>query len=108
MFLMVTVLAVWLGWELKFIRERRDFLALLDRYRMAEIEAARGRAVSTAVLTPSYEDAIVPFWRRWLGDEAQSVILLPGNTSETHLQQARSLFPEAKYFAQNGVTIPNE
>jgi hypothetical protein len=108
LFVFVTVFAVWLGWELKFIRERNSFLALLDDCRTAEIEAARGRFVFSWILTPAYEDPVIPVWRRWLGDQAQGVIILPGNTTDAHLQTARELFPEAKYFGKDGVAIPNE
>jgi hypothetical protein len=109
MFVVVTAFAVWLGWELKFIRDRKNFLVLLDEYRADHWrDQPRAASISSWFQIPAHEEAGIHFWRRWLGDEAQSVILLPGNTSETHLRQARSLFPEAKYFAQNGVTIPNE
>ncbi len=108
MFLLVTVIAVWLGWELKFIRERKRFLALLDQYRMAEMEAASSRLVPSAIYIPAFDEPTIPFWRRWLGDEAQGMILLPGNTTEVQLQTARELFPEAKYFRKDGVAIPNE
>jgi hypothetical protein len=43
MFVMVTLFAVWLGWELKFIRERRAVLAQADGwgYPFVTVEQSR-------------------------------------------------------------------
>jgi hypothetical protein len=112
MLLLVTAVAVSLGWllgELKFVRERRDFLVLLDDYRSKEMESIPpGRFVLAGVMTPAYEESTIPIWRRWLGDEAKTVILLPANTPEADYQKAKRLFPETKYFGKDGVAVPNE
>jgi hypothetical protein len=112
MLLLVTAAAVLLGWlleELKFVRERRDFLLLLDEYRVQEMESMQpGRFLSTAIMMPAYEESTIPIWRRWLGDDAKNVILLPTNTSEADYQTAKRLFPETKYFGKDGIAVPNK
>jgi hypothetical protein len=102
---LVTVFAIWLGWELKFIRDRKNFLALLNEYEAAELKDG---GFTAWINTPVFDEPTLPFWRPWMGDYPRGVVLLPGNTTEEHLQMARRLFPEAKYFAKGGVAIPNE
>lgn len=78
MFVVVTVFAVWLGWELKFVNARRNFpgTALMSR------ETEEGQHP--------------PFWRRWLGDEAVSAWYFPNNAPDDLLSRARELFPESR------------
>jgi hypothetical protein len=94
MFVVVTVFAVWLGWELKFIRDRRAFLAAMDDLRTSETQDAIGMFISgTWLTTPGTS---LPFWRRWLGDEPQTIIILPRTSSEGDRETAVRLFPEAQ------------
>lgn len=38
----------------------------------------------------------IPQWRRWFGDEAYNQINLPEGTSQSDVERARALFPEAR------------
>jgi hypothetical protein len=91
MFLAVTVLAVWLGWELKFVRERQAWVHLKQqRFTFIETESEwQG---------PRPASASIPFWRRLLGDEAVIVIHLRSDTvqDKAEWEQAKRLFPEAQ------------
>ncbi len=79
MLVLVTVFALWLGCELKFIRDRKAVIA----------DAAReGSAV------PSDDSSGIPFWRRLLGDRAMDLLFLPYYYSDADLDNARRLFPE--------------
>ncbi len=79
LFVVVTLVAVWLEWELRFIRERRTTRQALD-------------AVCAPTLFQHPRQSI-PFWRRWLGDEAvDSLCILHGD--EETAKKVRRLFPE--------------
>lgn len=86
MFVVVTAVAVWLGWEMKFVRERQ-----VMRRRILE---------SGGELWPGdivgYEHAAIPYWRTWLGDEPVSYIN-PGRLELTE-DAARRVFPELQLF----------
>ncbi|MBI2825910.1 MAG: hypothetical protein HYX69_14590 [Planctomycetia bacterium] len=59
MFLLVTLFALWLAWELNFIHQRQAFLAWVDR-KNAEVTNAW-----FMVNPPRVPPATIPFWRRW-------------------------------------------
>lgn len=84
MLVVVTVFAVWLGWELKFVRERKAFLDwTIEERHIIRFTHFDGPAPA------------VPFWRRWLGDAPVQSVMLPHGSSEADLIRAQSLFPEA-------------
>ena len=91
MFLLVAAFAAWLGWEMSLIRERR--------MARVTIEDAGGRAsnpspspiLGTAVMEP-IPPATIPFWRRWLGDEAVTTITLRHGASDADINATRQLF----------------
>ena len=87
MFVVVTVLALWLGWELKFIRERQKM-----RQWLFDHDGAAGTAWDAGMA----EDAVkIPVWRRWLGDEPTALVALDDKSAAAHEGRARRLFPEA-------------
>jgi hypothetical protein len=96
MFVIVTLFAFWLGWELKFIRDRRAFVAAMDELRTAEIQKSTSAFGLNFTWTNQISGASIPFWRRWLGDEPQTVIALPRTSTEDDRETAVRLFPEAK------------
>ncbi|MBI2825907.1 MAG: hypothetical protein HYX69_14575 [Planctomycetia bacterium] len=89
MFLLVTLFALWLAWELNFIHERQAFLAWVDR-KNAEVTNAW-----FMVNPPRVPPATIPFWRRWLGDTAVDTVELPPNSTAADRDRAKALFPEA-------------
>jgi hypothetical protein len=94
MFVAVTVFAVWLGDELKFVRDRQTWI------RENEYERERlGQGVVTIHwLTPA---APIPFWRRWLGDRSVRSVELFANATNADLDRAKYLFPEASVSPPN-------
>jgi hypothetical protein len=92
LFVMVTLLACWLGWELKFVQERRAMLGSL-------LASGNGYTTCSQLVASSdehgfaYNPATIPFWRRWLGDEAVESIIVPD--AQEPLSKALTLFPEA-------------
>ncbi|HEY2841060.1 MAG TPA: hypothetical protein VGJ26_18035 [Pirellulales bacterium] len=101
MFVGVTVFAVWLGWELRFIRERKSFFeSLKQQLDIQDLAAARNVPVTAKynyiIITPRTR-ATIPFWRKWLGDEAGfEVVRMPKTSSAIDLEKAKALFPESK------------
>jgi hypothetical protein len=101
LFVVVTLFALWLGWELKFIRDRRSFLKSMDELRDAEMtQAATGLTVAFGGLGWTFQgapavDVRIPFWRRWRGDEAQIGLILPRSSTDADMENAKRLFAEA-------------
>ncbi len=95
MILLVTVFAVWLGWELAFIRERKSRLQVFstdDYYWASDFDKDSFAFVSANV---GYEKRVViPCWRSCLGDVPMLCIyLMPGKPPCE--EEMRRLFPEA-------------
>ncbi len=90
MLLLVTALAIWLGWELRYIRQRQA--------NIREIEQLGGYAVTVAdegkTSRPLKFKAKVPVWRLWLGDKAVARFRIPDGADKV-LGDYQSLFPEA-------------
>ena len=97
MLLLVTVFAVWLGWELKFIRERQAWLRRVadDPENLVILSTGfEKRGIDYVTYLALSEPVTIPAWRRWLGDQALiSAILAP--SSEIELDDMHRLFPEA-------------
>ena len=101
MLLLVTVFAVWLGWELSYIRERRAYAqGCADRGRPCVFvsEASAQGLDKLGVALPT-----IPIWRRWLGDEAVVLVGLPTTdfskpidpaTQQQFMDDCERLFPE--------------
>jgi hypothetical protein len=108
---LMTLVAIWLAWELAFIRERRAWLrehpALIDDARVrsgrplmitvsGDLKLQSNDTLVLTTPTPSREVSLPP-WRKWLGDTAVATILDPGFSDEVRAD-ARRLFPEAELF----------
>ena len=98
MVLAVTIVALWLGWDLAFIRERQEWLrdnpGLVLTGGQAEVWRADGSVVR--LIRPSAaREPFVPVWRRWLGDAPVAIILDIELTDNQRATVAR-LFPEAE------------
>jgi len=88
MFVVVTLVAVflaWLGWELSYIRERKAWLRQNDFY---------GLVTGVTVWKGSSGKAQIPWWRTMLGDEAVGVIQFPAHWPDEQCDHAMQLFPE--------------
>lgn len=92
LFLILTVPALWLGWEVKFVRQRKAMLGLVlaerNGYVLQSHLIARAREDGR-----KYNPPTIPFVRRFLGDEAVETIIVSDVAGQA--QRAISLFPEA-------------
>jgi hypothetical protein len=89
LFVVVTIFAVWLGWELKFIRERQAFLMRAGADRTWYVMSSQ----LDGPITPRHRIPTIPFWRRWLGDEAVAIMEPPHGIAAD--EEIDALFPEA-------------
>ena len=95
-FVGVTLVAMWLGWELKFVRERQAFLSDLSgpyEWKALMSEFRGDSAVLEYELRGVSRPISIPFWQRWLGDEAVAAMKV---TSEQKVVEAKRLFPEIR------------
>jgi hypothetical protein len=94
MFVVVTAFALWLGWELQFIRQRRaarqDFL---HRGGMCDVNAGLFRYWTMPEKT-------IPFWRRWMGDKVTNnfVVSQDSHLTKEEIKNIERLFPEASVY----------
>lgn len=107
MFVVVTTICLVLGLEVKFVRDRKTYVALIK-------EAGKDRSSGWALPYPESEvpngpdhlpewreprpTPTIPFWRKWLGDEPFGLIAVPGTWSESEVSKIKARFPEAFVF----------
>lgn len=89
MFVVLTVFSLWLGWQAKIVRDRREARKWIDEN-------------DGIVTMPTAQDIewdkklTVPVIRRALGDEPVYDIMMPPSAKDSEFNRMRSLFPEAK------------
>jgi len=80
--LAVTLVGIWLGWELRVVRERQRL--------WRQINDAGGYTLSDGIAT-------VPTIRRWLGDTPRDIIAIPAERfSLSDAAHVEATFPESK------------
>jgi hypothetical protein len=92
LFVVVTVLACWLGWERQIVRNR----AATKRRAEKEAFGFDTEWPATAKPKPTHIGAI-PWHRRLLGDEGYMIIWVPGGhpPPESLREEVRLAFPES-------------
>jgi hypothetical protein len=88
MFLLVTAVALWLGWELSIVRQRRAALAELSENQAAHV-------FTDVHYDSSRELASLRRVRMLLGDEPVALIRFDVGQPEAELARAKKLFPES-------------
>lgn len=98
----LTVFCVWLGWQVNLVHQRNAMRAAVEQSGGIVDIFIRPEFPDESLAIMSYErsgpveEPEIPQWRRWLGDEAISQLILPAGSSEPELARARALFPEAE------------
>jgi hypothetical protein len=104
LFLVMTALCVWLGWESHVVRQRKAALEeikerngiVLSLADMRELSAGSGKGnTMAAALSWMTRHSRISFVRDWLGDEPIVSIALASKTSDNDVQRIATLFPEA-------------
>ena len=97
MLLLVTVFAVWLRWELSYVRERRAIVARLS-VEEPGFKFAWLSDVSVNRSLGNFKYPTIPIWRDWLRDEPMVTIIVPSYaSSEGDIENLDRLFPEADF-----------
>jgi hypothetical protein len=88
LFVVVTVLSIWLGWQAKIVRDRKAA--------MVEINGVGGSYTHEKLWpnAPNELPARIPFWRKWLGDRPVEAIFIRSDRPVT--ASLDTLFPEAR------------
>jgi hypothetical protein len=95
MFVAVAVFAVWLGWELRFVQQRREAVRSMrseDYY--WESDDSKDLFPLMASQVQKSKKVTIPRWRRWIGDEAMLCIIVSPKAGPTEVEMRR-MFPEA-------------
>ncbi len=123
LFVVVTVLACWLGWQLFVIRDRQAVKAhieergglvvadngIVDGYQFGDVEWIRQGYVNAYPTHPELEQKSmkIPGFRRILGDHAAIEIVMPSTFTRDELHRVRTTFPEANLVVDEPESSPS-
>lgn len=100
LFVVVTVFAVWLGWELSYIHQRKSMLSAVREgggtVDPAWFWHAFNNNVTHGRRQPELKLAQISIIRLWLGDVAIGHLELPYDYDERELRRFQRAFPEAE------------
>ena len=97
--IVMTLLCVWMAWEMSIVRQRARMLKQLQTSHAFHITTAKNWASAFPAGNSPVPVARIPLLRRWLGDEAIQEIGFYGHmigASQPSVAQVSKLFPEAK------------
>jgi hypothetical protein len=92
MFVLVTAVALWLGWELRIVRQRRAAVAELRGDPSAQVFTVMDYEIPFDM---NDDMPTVPWLRRFLGDVPVELIRYPAGRNESDKRRLKTLFPEA-------------
>ena len=101
MFVIVTALCLWLGWQASIVRERKSLLRSLENdphllFEPLHTMFGPGKMVVTfSTFTNHRGGPNVPWFRRMLGDDNVSSLGLPSEMTEKDVRRFKIAFPEA-------------
>ena len=94
----------WLGYQFNFIHQRQALRKSIEQRggridvftRPDPIEIVPGLFwTSYGRVQGPEEEPEIPRWRRWFGDESINQVMLPVDSSESDVAQAKRIFPES-------------
>ena len=91
--MVVAVACGWVGWQAKFVRDRKSEL---------------NRAVNMRLIGIDSDDQVkaIPWVRRLFGDVSVNSISMPPETTIDELDRLRALFPESRVTSDNRFDSP--
>jgi hypothetical protein len=94
----VTVVCVYLGWEVNIVRQRKAKLSEFQKTHYIEVTKAADYAARFPANAKPKDVASTYFLWRWLGDEpVQEIGYYPHIVKDADLAKMRDWFPEAKF-----------
>ena len=104
MFVVVTIFGVWLGWQLRVVRERKAILAEIERSGpgLADLHLywlpGPKESYAGPVDLQNYEAARISSVRQLLGDNARRTLVMPASLGPQWVERAEYAFPETELF----------
>lgn len=99
LFILVTILCCWLGWEASIVHQRKQTVRDLEQNNAFEFMLADAYAQIFPPNAPNLKVAKVPLVRAWLGDKPVQIIYYTSHFqgfSQTELDRLAKTFPEAE------------
>ena len=94
LFVLVTLLAIWLGWQVSIVRERNHL-----RTTAADAAGSNWNAFNRAwndhIVSSGIRGYNISWVRRLLGDESTRMICLPPTMTSEQVAEFKRSFPEA-------------
>ena len=85
-FVVVTLLAVWMGWQAHIVRHRKEMLDWMIARQWAVVELGPDQSPS------------LPWHRRLMGDRELSIVI-PDHGTHENQQEVQAAFPKARILA---------
>ncbi len=106
LFVLVTVVACWLGYEIPIVRQRSAALQWLEQQRAVPAQIVyltdgEWPRLDLPYLQDARRAGPIPLVRRLLGDEQQDLLVLPDECTREQLTWLADTFPEAMLFCFN-------
>jgi hypothetical protein len=95
MFAVITVFGVWLGWQLKIVRDRHAVFEWIEINGGAYWTPASQQLREEPGLTPMSKT--VPIWRSWLGDEPIEGVHMPLESTDSEFAGVQRILTEIPY-----------
>ena len=97
LFVVVTIFGVWLGWQLKIVRERKALLAEMGGEQPTLEEMEADPSGQDRLSATRFQYARVPLYRRLLGDKSYPdlAFAVQAATSSPLLERIERAFPES-------------
>ena len=100
LFVVVTIIGVWLGWNLKIVRERK---ALIQELRRASSRRHPFYSLAGDLEQDSLkQSSALSIFRRALGDKAYELLEIPYAMKRDRIKQFDAAFPEAELWVEVG------
>ena len=99
LFAVMTILCVFLAWQMSVVRERTGLLQELRKTSGVQVTTVEDASHAMQPMRLADEpDPSIPYFRNWLGDEAiQTISYYPySNLDQARLAQIRKVIPEAR------------
>ena len=99
LFVLVTVLCVWIGWNANIVRERKSILAEIERtigpIKIGVLEEAEADHANIKIAQNEFEWARVSRIRRMLSDRTYLSVHVPGPIDARLAERLEIAFPES-------------
>ena len=94
LFAAITLFAIWLGWQMSVVRERKNMRAVLEAA-CGPDDKPYNQVWNNSIISAGIRPYQLPWFRKILGDELVPIICLPPATTLEQRERFKQDFPEA-------------